>query len=121
MLILARSVGLYFVVTGAAFLANPASLHRYIIFWSQGKRLYWVGVGRLVSAAILLAAAPVCRFPWVMAVIGGLNILLGIPYFFRGIAGMKAMVAMWEKRPPRAVRILGTASLVLGAIIILCA
>lgn len=118
MLILVRLIGLYFVVTGVVFILIPKSLKHYITFWSKGKRLYLVGVLRILSAGVLLLAVPQCRFRWVVAALGILNILLGIPYFIRGIEGMKEMLSFWDKRPLKAVRILGIASLAIGGLLI---
>jgi uncharacterized protein YjeT (DUF2065 family) len=118
MLILVRLIGLYFVITGVVFIFNPKTLKQYIAFWSQGKRLYMVGASRLFSAVVLLLAVPQCRFKWVVASLGGLNILLGIPYFVRGIEGMKVMLSFWDKRPLKAVRILGIVSLAVGVLLI---
>lgn len=118
MLLSIRLIGLYFLVSGIVFIFNPKSLKHYIAFWSQGKRLLAVGIARFLSAAILLLAVPQCRLKWVVAILGILNILLGMPYFVRGIEGMKQMLAFWDKRPLKAVRILGIASLTIGALLI---
>jgi uncharacterized protein YjeT (DUF2065 family) len=112
---LAWLVGSYFVVTGLAFLAMPETLKRYVVFWSQGARLYLVGMGRVLCAAILFVAAPHARFPWVVAGGGFLNVILGIPYFIRSIERTRRVVSSWERRPPAAVRSLGIVSIIVGA------
>jgi hypothetical protein len=117
-LILAKLVGFYFALTGAVFLFYPESLRRYIDFWSKGKRLYAVGLSRFLSAAILLLVVPQCRLKLVVAVVGILNIALGLPYFFRGIKATKAQLDLWDKRPTKAVRILGIASLAVGMLLV---
>ena len=117
-LALARIISLYFIASGIVFIINPKSLKRYIAFWLQGKRLYAVGVSRFISGGILLLSFSQCRIKWTIFILGVLNILAGLPYFIRGIEGMKAMLSFWEQRPPKAVRILGIAYLALGLIII---
>ncbi len=113
-----RVIGVYFAVSGAAFLVRPDSFRRYVAFWSQGNRLYWVGAARLLSAVVLVLAARQCRFQWFVAVIGVLNFAAGVPYFVRGIENMRASLRLWDSRPLKSVRILGTAFLILGILLV---
>jgi hypothetical protein len=119
MTLLAKLIGVYIVVMGSLFLLRPKTIRQFIAFWGKGKRLYVVGISRLLIGTVLLLAAPQCRRPWFVFILGILIILLlSMPYFILGEERLKAMFNRWDKRPAVVIRLMGLICLVIGALLI---
>ena len=78
MLILAKLVGMVIVVMGMLIAFNPNVFKTIMNFWRQGKNIYIAGVARLLFGTIFLLAAPMCRIPLFISILGGLMIIGGI-------------------------------------------
>jgi len=116
--VLAQLIGIYIALTGAVFLLRPRSLHGYVGFWKQSRRLYFIGGSRIVMGAVLLWAGPACRLPVVILASGIIMIAAGLPYFILPPEKLKNMFSRWQNRPAISVRVLGAAIFSAGIILL---
>lgn len=118
MLMLARFIGLVIIAMGTVITLNPNVFKAMINFWRQGKKIYIAGVVRLTFGIIFLLAAPECRLPGVVSILGVLMIIGGIIIFVIGPQRIQTIFGWWEKRPPLFMRLMGLIALAIGALIL---
>jgi hypothetical protein len=118
MLILTRLIGIFIAALGLIFLLGPNLLKQCIGFCQKGKRLYIVGILRVLCGVIFLLAAPDCRLGWVIYILGILTFLKAILIFLLGLERVKSMLDWWSKRPVITVRLLSLIILAMGVLII---
>jgi uncharacterized protein YjeT (DUF2065 family) len=100
------------------FLFNPKALTPYTAFWGKKRRLYIIGASRIIMGLTVFQAASQCRFQAVSVIIGILLIIAGIPYFVIRLNRQKTYVSRWANRPAIFVRILGSAILAIGVLLL---
>jgi uncharacterized protein YjeT (DUF2065 family) len=118
MLFLLKFIGLYVVVMGIIFLLGPNMLKKLVSSWVRGKRLYLIGVLRLVIGAIFLMTAARCRLPGMIKILGILIIIKGILVFVIGKERIKTIISWWQKSSLSFIRIMGLIAIVFGWLII---
>ena len=118
MLILVKLIGIVIVVMGITFLLSPKQLRQLLAFLGQGKRLYGVGILRLLFGVILLLAASQCRLVGVVLTLGILFLIGGILIFVLGLERLKSILNRWDKKSPLTLRLLGLIPLAFGALLL---
>lgn len=114
-----RIFGIVIMGMGILFLLNPNALKQLMVFGSQGRRLYVVGVFRLLIGSILLFAAPQFRLPEVIIVLGILFLAGGIYIFAFPLEKTKLMFDRLSKKPLLVLRLIGFVPLVvIGGLLI---
>jgi len=115
--VLVKLIGLIIVVMGAVILLNPVAMRWLIDFWKEGKRIYLVGLLRLLIGIILLLAASQCKLPGVVTTLGILILLGGLLIFLLGLEKVRSMLDWWSKKPPAALRLMGSIALAIGLLL----
>lgn len=118
MLILVKLIGLLIVAMGIIFLLSPKVLKQYIAFWKQGKKIYALGVLRLLIGVVFLLTASQCRLVGVILTLGILILLKGIAIFVLGLEKIKSMLDWWGRKSPLVFRLLSLVALAIGALIL---
>ena len=118
MLILVRILAALITIIGVIILLKPEVLSKLFSFLISGKRVYIVGVLRLVFGIIFLLAASSCRYPIVIAVLGILMVVGGILVFTMGPGKIKAIFEWWNKKPPVIIRVLALFPICIGILIL---
>jgi len=118
MLVLVRSISILIVAVGIVFLLSPKALKQFIAFLGQGKKLYLVGVMRIVIAVILLLGASQCRFVGIVTTLGIVILAGGIFIFALGLERLKPMLDWFNKRSLLALRLMSLVALAFGALLI---
>ncbi|UCG35291.1 MAG: hypothetical protein JSW17_00385 [Candidatus Omnitrophota bacterium] len=118
MVIVARIFGAFVVVLGVVFLVSPSSMKGYIAFWKKDLRIYWLGVLRLVLGSIFLMAAPTCRMPAIMNVLGILLLVGGVLIFGMGPKRVAAMLEWFDKQSEMVIRLWALIAFGIGYIIV---
>jgi hypothetical protein len=118
LLILVKLIGAYIFVIGVILLFSPQKIKGLIAVFAPGKRLYLVGVLRILIGAILLWAASQCKLTWLVAGVGILAMVMGLLYFVLGLERLKAMLSRWDKRPVLLIRFIGLVIMIIGALLI---
>ncbi|MDD5495655.1 MAG: hypothetical protein PHP46_00975 [Candidatus Omnitrophica bacterium] len=117
MVILVKSIGALIIFVGALCILNPQAMKGLLSFWKAGKRVYAIGIIRLVFGILFLIAAPQCKEPWLIRVFGVLMLLSAFTIFFMGLEKIKGMFEWFDKRPLSVIRILALVAFVIGALI----
>lgn len=118
-LILAKLIGILIVAMCVVFVVSPQLARPYAAYFRQGKRIYWGGVIRLIFAAILLLAAPDCRWSGLIIVMGVLFLIGGILLFLLKPEKTGSIIEWFEKQSDTVVRVWCGAGILFGALILL--
>ncbi len=118
MLILVRLISIIIVGMGITFLLSPKTLKQFMAFLKQGRKLYIVGILRLLIGIILLLVASQCRLVGVVVTLGILIFIKGIIIFILGLERIKSMLNWWNKRSLLVIRLMGLIALAVGALLL---
>lgn len=118
MVIFVKSIGIVVTGLGIAFLLNQKALKQCMYFCEQGKRLYYVGILRVIFGIILLVGSGLCRLTGVVAAIGVLVLVSGILIFVMGIGKVKTMLKWWQGRPPFILRLMALIATLIGLLLL---
>lgn len=118
MLTLTRFIGILIVAMGVIILFNPMIMKQLIAFWKQGKKLYIVGILRVLIGAILLLAASQAKIAGVVATLAVLILISGILIFILELEKVKAILDFWDKKSPSVLQLVGFLVLVVGILLI---
>ena len=116
-----RIIAIVFILLGVLYLAKPELVKRILEFFKQGKRIYIVGVIRLILAVVFLLAAQQCNVPWAIGVFGILLLVSGVMIFIIGDQKLKAWLQWWQKQSLLLLRVLSLLAIAFGLLIIYCA
>jgi len=121
MLILVRLLGVVLAVFGIALVSSPAVFKKVMAYFKKDKRIYWAGVFRVVSGAILLIASPHCRWTVFTVIVGVLFVLGGGLIFALGLKKSKDILSLWEKKLGAMMPLTGLLPVTLGILLIFAA
>lgn len=89
------AVGALALAVGVFGLIRPHTLAAYVRFWG-GPMRFRLAVGlRLVVGALLILAAPQCKVPMLIRILGGFAILAGIVILIAGRSRLDETVDWW--------------------------
>ena len=111
-------VGAVIAGIGIVGLVHPARLIAWLSSFWKRDRLWFAVVLRLVVGALLVYAAPECRWPQVVRVLGLITLISGGGLVVFGRERMRAFVAWWTDRPPLIIRACSAAAAAFGALLI---
>ncbi|MBN1282284.1 MAG: hypothetical protein JXA24_00745, partial [Proteobacteria bacterium] len=113
-----KTIGIIFAIMGVVFATVPALMTRLFDFVKQGRRIYAIGVIRIVVGALLIMAAQQAALPWMPGVIGGVIVISGILIFALGQSRNHAFMEWWERKPEGTKRFGAIVLSVLGVLLI---
>lgn len=116
-----RIIAVVFILLGILYLAKPELVKRILEFLKQARRIYVIGVIRLILAVVFLLAARQCNVPWAIGVFGILLLVSGVMIFIIGDQKLKAWLQWWQKQPLLLLRAIALLTIVIGLLIIYCA
>ncbi|MBP89318.1 MAG: hypothetical protein CMJ64_21830 [Planctomycetaceae bacterium] len=97
-------VGIFATVIGLLGLISPQRLADIVGHW-QGPTRFWAAItARLAFGAFFLVAAPMCRLPIVVRVVGAITIIAALTILIIGQSRLDIFIAWWL-RQPKLVRI----------------
>ncbi len=107
---------------GAMGVVKPATLmHGVTSLWRSGRGIH-VAVGvRLIMGVVLIAAAPSCRFPEAVRILGIIALVAAVLIPIFGSKRLGAIIDWWASSPPGWVRVSGLAAAAFGAFLIYAA
>ena len=118
MLILVKLIGIVMVGFGIIFLVSPTTMRQFMLFCEKGKRVYMVGILRILIGVIFLLAAPQARLAGVMVTLGILIIVAGGLIFILRLDRIKAILKWYYGRPLPVLRLIALIPTALGALIL---
>lgn len=121
MVIIIKSLGSVFVLIGFVYLFRPILLKNLMSFFKKGKRVYFAGLVRFALAVIFLLAATQCREPKIVGIFGILFLISGILIFILGPDMIRRIFDWYETQSNVIFRVIASAVIVVGAIIIFSA
>ncbi len=105
-----------FAATGVA---SPATLLRAVSsVWSDGRGMWIAVVMRLILGALLIVAAPDCRFPGAVRVLGILSIAAAVALPLIGTERVNTLVTWWTARPSPFIRAWSLLGVAFGAFLV---
>ena len=111
-------LGIVILLLGIVYVVKPDVLRWLMGFFKQGKRLYLVGLIRLVLAVVFLVAARDCDITWVILVFGIVFLISGLLIFILGDKKVKSILDWWQKQSSVLLRILAVVTMAVGGGII---
>ena len=121
MVILVKAIGALIAIIGLVFILVPNGIKKAFDFFTTGKKIYMVGILRIIFGIVFLLAASQCRWPEVIRVLGIFFIIAGSFIFILGIRKVKSVIEWWGKKPLLVLRLLSIFALAFGALIIYAA
>lgn len=118
MLTLTKLIGVFIVSMGAMIMLKPETMKHLITFLQQGRRLYILGLVRILLGIILILAASECRLVEVVVVLGILVLIKGFIIFIIVPEKINAMLNWWANRPSLILRFLGLFVIAIGALLV---
>jgi len=119
--IIIKSLGIFFSLIGLAYLLRPDVAKRLMAFFKKGNRMYFPGVVRFVLAVVFLVGARECRSFWVIFALGILFLLGGVLIFLLGPARIRRMLDWYLGQPAFVFRVIAVIVLAVGMIIVFSA
>ena len=113
--------GVLIVATGAAALIQPTFLRRWLERWAEGRRLYAAIALRLAAGGLFLAAAPDCRLPGVINVVGVILLASGVIGLLLGVERLRTFARWWLARSDAVVRLWAVVTVGFGALVVYAA
>ncbi len=111
-------IGVLIVLPGLVGLVTPRYLLDLIGSWHGPGRFWTASLVRLVLGAILIFAAPECRHPAVVMIIGVITMAAGVAIVLIGERRFDLYVQWWLRRPPGFTRVWSAVAVLFGGALI---
>ena len=121
MVILVRILGVVVTLAGVLFLVKPGMLKQMIEFIIQGKRVYAVGVVRIIIGIIFLLAASQCRLVWLIIVLGIIILVAGIMVLTLGVEKCHKVINTVKGKPDNVIRLIALIPVLIGVLVLFAA
>jgi len=96
--VLVAGVGVFGVV-------RPVALVRFLESIWESSWVFYFAIGiRIALGAVLIIAAPECRFPQTIRILGMISLIGAASIAAMGLARLRAFVAWWLGRPAGFIR-----------------
>ena len=118
MLILVKLIGIVMVAMGIIFLVSPTTMRQFMLLCEKGKRVYMMGVLRILFGVIFLLTASQSRIVGVTVTLGILFIIAGVTIFILRLDRIKTMLKWYYGRPLLVLRLIALIVIALGALIL---
>jgi hypothetical protein len=105
MTVLVVIFGALIAALGAAGVASPRVLIGFVdSAWRSPRGIYGIVAARLVLGVVLVVAAPDCRFPEIVRVLGILSLVSAVLLPLLGRERLRPMIEWWISRPGGFIR-----------------
>ena len=119
MTLLVALIGALIALLGATGLVRPSMLVGMLDWvWRTRRGLYGVVALRLCIGVILVVAAPECRYPTAMRILGVISIVSATLVPVLGLERIRALVSWWAARPPLFIRAWAVFAIAFGGFLI---
>jgi hypothetical protein len=105
MTVLVVIFGALIAALGAAGVVRPRVLIGFVdSAWRSPRGIYGIVAARLVLGVVLVVAAPDCRFPEIVRVLGILSLVSAVLLPLLGRERLRPMIEWWISRPDGFLR-----------------
>ena len=116
-----KSLGVFFILMGVAYLLRPEIIRRLMEFFKKGNRIYFPALLRFGLAVVFLVGARECRSFWVIFVCGILFLLGGVLIFALGPEKIRRLLDWYGRQSVVVFRVIAFIVLVFGVIVVFAA
>jgi hypothetical protein len=108
-------LGALIAALGAAGVVSPRVLIGFVdSVWRRPRGIYGVVAVRLVLGVVLVVAAPDCRFPEIVRILGVLSLVAAVVLPLLGRERLRRMIDWWISRPGGFIRAWSLAAVAFG-------
>ena len=119
--VIIKALGLIMAAMGVAFAIVPKRMAKILPYFKHGKRMYVVGIIRLVFATIFLLAASNSHWPWFIGILGILTLVSGVLIFALKLKVLRSILDWFYSLGEKVMRIAGGVIVIIGVLIIFAA
>ena len=117
MAIIVSILGGLITLSGIIGIANPHRLINLIEHW-HGPTRFWIAIlVRVVLGVVLFAAAPACRLPMFVRIVGVISIVAALGILILGRTRLDSFIRWWLIRPA-LIRISGFVAVAFGVLLV---
>jgi len=114
--------GIAVALLGAMGLVRPTGLIRFVeTAWQSSTGFYLAVTVRVVLGVILIVAAPDCRFPDVVRILGIVSLIAAAVAAILGHERLRSFVEWWIGRPAGFIRGWSVAAVAFGCFLVYAA
>jgi len=117
MLLLIKLFGVIVVGLGAICVTSPDSMKQMMDYFLKGKRIYGIGVIRIILGILFLLVASQCKLPGVIYTLGVFLIVAGSLIFVFRLEKCKSMITNIMSKSNTTKRLLGLPAIAIGILI----
>ena len=117
MAVMVSILGVVMVAIGVLGVVQPQRLVDFVTYFRRPTRFRIAILVRLVLGIVLLIAAPSCRWPVVVQVVGVIAIVAAVVILACGQKRLDTFIAWWVTRPPAVMRVSALFALAFGALL----
>lgn len=110
-------VGLIILIFGVAVLIKPLFTKKLFHFIAKGRRIYIVGILRIVLGVLFLIGALSCDYYGIIIFFGILFCIAGLPIFIMKFEKIKAILNWFDQKPVSFMRLVAILAMLIGALI----
>ncbi len=121
MTLLVTIVGALIVLIGLIGLVNPRKFISLVGRWQGASRLWSAALIRIALGVGFIIAAPSCRLPEVVRIIGIISLVAGVVIPFIGRRRFDSFIDWWLGMPTGVIRIWSLAAAVFGVVLVYAA
>jgi hypothetical protein len=111
-------VGWLIILVGPFGIASPHSLIDAVLGWPTAARFYFSVLTRVVLGVLFILAAPRCRLPRLIYVLGAIILLIGIVLFFLGADRVDEILHWFAACSELCIRFIYLVGILFGALLI---
>ena len=112
-----KLIGIIVLIEGFIFSLNPHLLIKFLKFFREGKRVYYIGILRILLGLLFIFNSAQCKSKYIISIIGVLTLAGGVFTFILKLSKIKAIFDWWLKKSYYIFQILSFFILFLGSII----
>ncbi len=116
--VIVKIIGIAIVALAIVYLLKPDVMKSLMEFFTEGKRIYFAGLIRLVLAVVLLLAARECDYTSVIIFLGILFLVSGLLIFVLGPERVKSIVDWYQSQSLFVFRLFALVAFAIGVVII---
>jgi len=118
MVALVKIFGVVLAFFGIIVLLRPSVLDSFLMFWQQGSRLQFAVLMRFVMGSVLVTAAPRCRLPGVILIVGVVLFVSGVAGLILGPERLRSLARWYADRSPMVQRLWALVSTGVGSLVL---
>lgn len=118
MLFLVRLTGIAIAGLGISFLLEPRLFEKVVSFLFEPRKVRMTGIIKMLIGLIFLMVAPRCEVSGTIAILGLLELTVGVIISIFGLVKANTIIKWWSKRPLVTKRLVAVLYFTIGSLIV---